>query len=126
LRDGGGANGTACTGAIVNHHRLAEARLQTLGEWAGDNIVGTAGREGHHDADRPGGPGRLGKRRGGKRACGGGQQNGAAGQGRGHDLVSRKAMASVLPIVAVLRSGLAPVQQWQHWSSCIFSERESG
>ena len=47
------ADGGACTGLVVDHHRLAPGFLQLLADQAADRVRGSARRKGNDDLDRP-------------------------------------------------------------------------
>src|SRR5215469_6469122 len=53
LSGGGRAERAASATAIVDHHRLAQARMQLLAEDATDNIGASACRVWHDEPDRP-------------------------------------------------------------------------
>src|SRR5262249_42115566 len=53
LGGGGRAERAASATAIVDHHRLAQARMQLLAEDAADNIGAAACRVWHNEPDRP-------------------------------------------------------------------------
>src|SRR5262245_50564227 len=53
LGGGGRAERAASATAIVDHHRLAQARMQLLAEDAADNIGAAACRVWHDEPDRP-------------------------------------------------------------------------
>ena len=78
-----GANVAACTGTVVHDKRLAKSLGQLIGHHAGQDVGGAAGREGHHDLHRFGGPGglRQGRQRGRYQYGSGAGQQGAAGEG---------------------------------------------
>jgi hypothetical protein len=61
LRDVVGAERRARPGLAFDDHRLAEARLQLVGQRARQHVGGAAGRERHDQRDRLVGP-RLGER----------------------------------------------------------------